>query len=141
MRVRPFNNRENSRDCKCIISMNGSSTSTGPAEVLASFMSPYRIFSAISGCKDGHDRSHSFSYDYSYWSFDVSQLHLRAPELQCPRKLFAAYRPSVCITNRRLPRFGSGDVGSRVRRVQCVHIRIRANGSRQIVYHDGKAER
>uniref|UniRef100_A0A5S6Q9F7 Kinesin-like protein unc-104 n=1 Tax=Trichuris muris TaxID=70415 RepID=A0A5S6Q9F7_TRIMR len=52
VRVRPFNNREVAQKCKCIISMNGQVTT-------------------INGYKDGHERSHSFTYDYSYCSIDL----------------------------------------------------------------------
>ncbi|KFD70525.1 hypothetical protein M514_17318 [Trichuris suis] len=52
VRVRPFSNREIAQKCKCIISMNGQVTT-------------------IHGYKDGHERSHSFTYDYSYCSIDL----------------------------------------------------------------------
>lgn len=54
VRVRPFNNRELHRDCKCIISMSGNTTSiTNPK--------------APPNTKDG---TKSFNYDYSYLSLD-----------------------------------------------------------------------
>ncbi|KAL0275192.1 UNVERIFIED_CONTAM: hypothetical protein PYX00_003130 [Menopon gallinae] len=54
VRVRPFNNREISRECKCIIEMCGKTTSiTNPK------MPP--------GTKEAVK---SFNYDYSYWSHD-----------------------------------------------------------------------
>ncbi|KAK6629952.1 hypothetical protein RUM43_003773 [Polyplax serrata] len=54
VRVRPFNNREISRECKCIIEMCGKTTSiTNPK--------------APAGTKEA---TKSFNYDYSYWSHD-----------------------------------------------------------------------
>lgn len=59
VRVRPFNNRETSRDCKCIIAMTGNTTAiTNPK--------------APPGCKEG---TKSFNYDYSYWSHDPTDVH------------------------------------------------------------------
>ncbi|KAJ8959613.1 hypothetical protein NQ318_021799 [Aromia moschata] len=56
VRVRPFNNRERSRDCKCIIQMCGNTTAiTNPK--------------AEPNTKDAQK---SFNFDYSYWSHDVS---------------------------------------------------------------------
>ncbi|XP_069992036.1 kinesin-like protein unc-104 isoform X8 [Penaeus vannamei] len=52
VRVRPFNNREISRECKCIIEMAGNTTS---------IVNP----KAPPGSKDA---TKSFNYDYSYWS-------------------------------------------------------------------------
>ncbi|XP_049853671.1 kinesin-like protein unc-104 isoform X6 [Schistocerca gregaria] len=52
VRVRPFNNREISRDCKCIIEMGGNTTY---------IVNP----KAPPGSKDA---TKSFNYDYSYWS-------------------------------------------------------------------------
>ncbi|KAK8750322.1 hypothetical protein OTU49_014780 [Cherax quadricarinatus] len=55
VRVRPFNNREIARECKCIIDMGGKTTSiTNPK--------------APPGSKDA---SKNFNFDYSYWSHDV----------------------------------------------------------------------
>ncbi|XP_046405614.1 kinesin-like protein unc-104 isoform X7 [Ischnura elegans] len=54
VRVRPFNNREVSRECKCIIEMGGNTTS---------IINP----KAPPGTKDA---AKSFNYDYSYWSHD-----------------------------------------------------------------------
>ncbi len=52
VRVRPFNQREKDRKAKMIIQMNGPSTKiTNPA--------------------DGDSKS--FTFDYSYWSFDGSK--------------------------------------------------------------------
>lgn len=54
VRVRPFNNREIGRECKCIIEMGGKTTSiTNPK--------------APAGSKDA---TKSFNFDYSYWSHD-----------------------------------------------------------------------
>ncbi|KDR21304.1 hypothetical protein L798_04238 [Zootermopsis nevadensis] len=56
VRVRPFNNREISRECKCIIEMGGSTT--------------YIINPKVPpGSKDA---TKNFNYDYSYWSHNVS---------------------------------------------------------------------
>ncbi|XP_060522822.1 kinesin-like protein unc-104 isoform X3 [Cylas formicarius] len=54
VRVRPFNNREISRECKCIIKMGGNTTTiTNPkAEV------------------NPKEAQKSFNFDYSYWSHD-----------------------------------------------------------------------
>ncbi|XP_012577605.1 PREDICTED: kinesin-like protein KIF1B isoform X7 [Condylura cristata] len=49
VRVRPFNSRESSRDSKCIIQMQGNSTS-------------------IINPKNPKEAPKSFSFDYSYWS-------------------------------------------------------------------------
>ncbi|XP_042870511.1 kinesin-like protein unc-104 isoform X10 [Penaeus japonicus] len=56
VRVRPFNNREISRECKCIIEMAGNTTS---------IVNP----KAPPGSKDA---TKSFNYDYSYWSHNPS---------------------------------------------------------------------
>ncbi|XP_057665128.1 kinesin-like protein unc-104 isoform X7 [Diorhabda carinulata] len=54
VRVRPFNNREISRECKCIIQMSGNTTAiTNPK--------------AEPNTKDAQK---SFNFDYSYWSHD-----------------------------------------------------------------------
>ncbi|XP_018567497.1 kinesin-like protein unc-104 [Anoplophora glabripennis] len=54
VRVRPFNNRERSRDCKCIIQMSGNTTAiTNPK--------------AEPNTKDAQK---SFNFDYSYWSHE-----------------------------------------------------------------------
>lgn len=64
VRVRPFNNRETSRDCKCIISMTGNTTAiTNPK--------------APPGCKEG---TKSFNYDYSYWSHDPTDIHFSSQD-------------------------------------------------------------
>ncbi|KAL5243825.1 hypothetical protein ACI65C_011235 [Semiaphis heraclei] len=56
VRVRPYNNREISRDCKCIIEMAGYTTSiTNPK------LSP-----------NVKDATKSFNFDYSYWSQNPS---------------------------------------------------------------------
>ncbi|KRY33907.1 Kinesin-like protein [Trichinella spiralis] len=51
VRVRPFNSREINQKCKCAISMENQLT-------------------VIHGRKDRQERTHSFTYDYSYWSVD-----------------------------------------------------------------------
>ncbi|UYV71414.1 unc-104 [Cordylochernes scorpioides] len=51
VRVRPFNNREISRDCKCIISMTNNTTK-------------------IENPKGIKEAPKTFNYDYSYWSHD-----------------------------------------------------------------------
>ncbi|CAG0883725.1 unnamed protein product [Darwinula stevensoni] len=56
VRVRPFNNRETSRDCKCIISMHGKTTVIHDPK-------------APPGSKEGIK---SFNYDYSYFSHDTN---------------------------------------------------------------------
>ncbi len=56
VRVRPFNNRETTRDCGCIIEMSGATT------VITNPKLPQ-------GAKDA---AKTFNYDYSYWSHDVS---------------------------------------------------------------------
>ncbi|XP_076053656.1 kinesin family member unc-104 isoform X4 [Oratosquilla oratoria] len=55
VRVRPFNNRETSRECKCIIDMKNNTTSISNPK-------------APPGNKEAIK---SFNYDYSYWSHDV----------------------------------------------------------------------
>uniref|UniRef100_A0A8C8Y3K8 Kinesin motor domain-containing protein n=1 Tax=Panthera leo TaxID=9689 RepID=A0A8C8Y3K8_PANLE len=49
VRVRPFNARETSQDAKCVVSMQGNTTS-------------------IINPKQGKDAPKSFTFDYSYWS-------------------------------------------------------------------------
>uniref|UniRef100_A0AC34QNN7 Kinesin-like protein unc-104 n=1 Tax=Panagrolaimus sp. JU765 TaxID=591449 RepID=A0AC34QNN7_9BILA len=56
VRVRPFNSRELERDAKCVIGMTGTTTT-------------------ISGGSYGHQQTHNFSYDYSYWSFNKADSH------------------------------------------------------------------
>ncbi|KAL3215403.1 hypothetical protein MRX96_034117 [Rhipicephalus microplus] len=64
VRVRPFNNRETSRDCKCIISMSGNTTAiTNPK--------------APPGCKEA---AKSFNYDYSYWSHDPTDVYFASQD-------------------------------------------------------------
>ncbi|CAH1116318.1 unnamed protein product [Phaedon cochleariae] len=56
VRVRPFNNREITRECKCIIQMSGNTTAiTNPK-----------------GEPNSKDAQKSFNFDYSYWSHDES---------------------------------------------------------------------
>ncbi|XP_068914980.1 kinesin-like protein unc-104 isoform X8 [Tenebrio molitor] len=52
VRVRPFNNREISRECKCIIKMGGNTTTI------------------INPKADPKEPLKSFNFDYSYWSHD-----------------------------------------------------------------------
>ncbi|XP_046143920.1 kinesin-like protein unc-104 isoform X12 [Osmia bicornis bicornis] len=59
VRVRPFNNREISREAQCIIEMSGSTTS---------ILNP----KAPSGTKDAIK---SFNYDYSYFSMDPNDIN------------------------------------------------------------------
>lgn len=54
VRVRPFNNREISRNSTCIISMSGKSTTIENTKAL--------------GPKESKDQYKSFNFDYSYWS-------------------------------------------------------------------------
>ncbi|XP_050522643.1 kinesin-like protein unc-104 isoform X5 [Daktulosphaira vitifoliae] len=56
VRVRPFNNREISRDCKCIIEMAGYTTSITNPKL------PPNV----------KDATKSFNFDYSYWSQNPS---------------------------------------------------------------------
>ncbi|XP_044758313.1 kinesin-like protein unc-104 isoform X2 [Coccinella septempunctata] len=56
VRVRPFNNREISRDCKCIIKMGGNTTTISNPKLDARE-------------KEGPK---SFNFDYSYWSHNES---------------------------------------------------------------------
>ncbi|XP_067134761.1 kinesin-like protein unc-104 isoform X2 [Centruroides vittatus] len=65
VRVRPFNNREVSRDCKCIISMSGNTTN---------IINP----KSLPGSKDS---SKSFNYDYSYWSHDPRDYNFASQEV------------------------------------------------------------
>ncbi|UYV79548.1 unc-104 [Cordylochernes scorpioides] len=53
VRVRPFNNREINKESKCIISMNGSTTT---------------IYNPK--CENSKEKKKSFNYDYSYMSHD-----------------------------------------------------------------------
>jgi len=59
VRVRPFNNREISRDCKCIIEMNDNTT------VITNPKAPPGSKEAVK----------PFNFDYSYWSHDVSPFY------------------------------------------------------------------
>ncbi|XP_044252923.1 kinesin-like protein unc-104 isoform X7 [Tribolium madens] len=52
VRVRPFNNREISRECKCIIKMGGNTTTIANPKA------------------DPKEALKSFNFDYSYWSHD-----------------------------------------------------------------------
>uniref|UniRef100_A0AAR5QE16 Kinesin-like protein unc-104 n=1 Tax=Dendroctonus ponderosae TaxID=77166 RepID=A0AAR5QE16_DENPD len=56
VRVRPFNNREITRDCKCIIKMGGNTTT-----ILNPKADP-----------NNKESIKSFNFDYSYWSHDES---------------------------------------------------------------------
>nr|XP_040578221.1 kinesin-like protein KIF28P isoform X1 [Lepeophtheirus salmonis]XP_040578231.1 kinesin-like protein KIF28P isoform X1 [Lepeophtheirus salmonis]XP_040578235.1 kinesin-like protein KIF28P isoform X1 [Lepeophtheirus salmonis] len=67
VRVRPFNKREISRKSKCIVSMNGPSTT-------------------ILNPEDANDKR-TFTFDHSYWSFDgfkTDQDEYCLPDLQDP---------------------------------------------------------
>ncbi|KAH1016756.1 hypothetical protein HUJ04_007930 [Dendroctonus ponderosae] len=57
VRVRPFNNREITRDCKCIIKMGGNTTT-----ILNPKADP-----------NNKESIKSFNFDYSYWSHDTSE--------------------------------------------------------------------
>uniref|UniRef100_A0AC35GKR5 Kinesin-like protein unc-104 n=1 Tax=Panagrolaimus sp. PS1159 TaxID=55785 RepID=A0AC35GKR5_9BILA len=57
VRVRPFNSREKDRDAKCVIAMTGNTTTIS------------------GGTTGGHQQTHNFSYDYSYWSFNKQDAH------------------------------------------------------------------
>ncbi|CAG9857792.1 unnamed protein product [Phyllotreta striolata] len=54
VRVRPFNNREIARECKCIIQMSGNTTAITNPKVE----------------QNSKDAQKSFNFDYSYWSHD-----------------------------------------------------------------------
>ncbi|XP_031571306.1 kinesin-like protein unc-104 isoform X2 [Actinia tenebrosa] len=56
VRVRPFNARENLRQCKCIIAMHGPTTS---------ILNPKHL----------SEKPKNFSYDYSYWSHSQDDPH------------------------------------------------------------------
>ncbi|XP_074605037.1 kinesin family member unc-104 isoform X3 [Brevipalpus obovatus] len=60
VRVRPYNNREISKECRCIISMNGQTTS-------------------ITNPKDP-DSDKNFNFDHSYWSHDESDPNFASQE-------------------------------------------------------------
>lgn len=55
VRVRPFNNREISRECKCIIRMGGNTTTISNPKA-----------------ENPKDAQKSFNFDYSYWSHNES---------------------------------------------------------------------
>ncbi|XP_030370145.1 kinesin-like protein Klp98A isoform X2 [Scaptodrosophila lebanonensis] len=62
VRVRPFNTRENDLDAQLIVEMEGKKT---------------RLFKPrLQSIRDaGRDNFHDFTFDYSYWSFDVEDPH------------------------------------------------------------------
>jgi kinesin family member 1 len=60
VRVRPFNNREISRDSKCIIEMFDNTTAITNPKV-----PPGTV-----------DSVKTFNFDYSYWSHDVSKIKI-----------------------------------------------------------------
>ena len=71
VRVRPFNSREREVfESKCIISMSGNTTSIVCKHNAKFLYSSIAIFVAI-----GTSQSHSFNYDYSYWSVDSQDAH------------------------------------------------------------------
>lgn len=77
VRVRPFNNRERSLQSKCIISMNGQTTSKlivyiNCTKIIQTFF--LLLFSGINHPKM-NDSCKSFNYDYSYWSHDKNDSH------------------------------------------------------------------
>jgi len=91
VRVRPFNTREVERDAKCVIAMTGNTTT-------------------ISGGSSGHQQTHNFSYDYSYWSFNKADSHFISQEqvykelgMEMLEHAFGGY--NVCI-------FAYGQTGS-----------------------------
>lgn len=60
VRVRPFNARELANDAKCVIGMTGTTTT-------------------ITG-GSGMSQTHSFNYDYSYWSANAQDSHFADQE-------------------------------------------------------------
>lgn len=78
VRVRPFNNREISRESNCIIEMSGNMT----GEIffkfeMKSIYLTHILFQAITNPKvapGSADSVKRFNYDYSYPSIDVSSL-------------------------------------------------------------------
>ncbi|KAN0037910.1 hypothetical protein ACTA71_000081 [Dictyostelium dimigraforme] len=65
VRVRPFNSREKERNAELIVQMNGKSTIlTRPSALRANPLSPPTA-----------DDEKSFSFDYSYWSYDSNDSH------------------------------------------------------------------
>lgn len=77
VRVRPFNNREISYDCRCIIAMNGQTTSEWQA--VTRVHNTIAPLAAICNPKC-NDQIKSFSYDYSYWSHDPQDSHFCTQE-------------------------------------------------------------
>ncbi|XP_027712812.1 kinesin-like protein KIF1C isoform X1 [Vombatus ursinus] len=63
VRVRPFNARESSHDAKCVVSMQGNTTS-------------------ITNPKQSKDAPKSFTFDYSYWSHTSAEDPQFASQLQ-----------------------------------------------------------
>ncbi|VDK45590.1 unnamed protein product [Anisakis simplex] len=87
VRVRPFNTREISNHAKPIISMTGNTTSSFVANFLlfppmTSLLQSNVLLqlrtstvAAIIGSGGGNERTHSFNFDYSYWSFNRDDSH------------------------------------------------------------------
>lgn len=86
VRVRPFNNREIARECKCIIKMGGNTTSKSVfvyfrmenKQFILKLLLFYSFsFAAILNPKaepTNKESIKSFNFDYSYWSHDVSYI-------------------------------------------------------------------
>ncbi|KAJ3282964.1 kinesin-like protein Klp8 [Borealophlyctis nickersoniae] len=70
VRVRPFNQREIDRDCKCIINMQGpTAVITRPSEMGHAEVSGRTSVAEMSGRVPGADDTKTFTYDECYWSF------------------------------------------------------------------------
>uniref|UniRef100_A0A8B9J9L2 Kinesin-like protein n=1 Tax=Astyanax mexicanus TaxID=7994 RepID=A0A8B9J9L2_ASTMX len=65
VRVRPFNNRESSRDAKCVIQMQGKTT-------------------CITNPKQPKESAKNFTFDYSYWSHTT----VNDPNFACQRRVY-----------------------------------------------------
>ncbi|XP_007240786.3 kinesin-like protein KIF1C isoform X1 [Astyanax mexicanus] len=65
VRVRPFNNRESSRDAKCVIQMQGKTT-------------------CITNPKQPKESAKNFTFDYSYWSHTTED----DPNFACQRRVY-----------------------------------------------------
>lgn len=72
--MRPFNAREVENTSKCVIAMTGTTTSEYILKFRSCIMSLILIFAAISG-GGGADRTHSFNFDHSYWSYSKDDTH------------------------------------------------------------------
>lgn len=75
VRVRPFNNREITRECKCIIDMCGNTTCKFSLHICFQVVnSQSNFFLAITNPKmppGSKDDKKSFNFDFSYWSHNV----------------------------------------------------------------------